>query len=334
LANGAAMKKALISGASGQDASYLAELLLSKGYEVHGTKRRSSSFNTQRIDHLVPDERFHLHYMDVTDALSVSQVMQQVAPDEIYHLAAQSHVGVSFEMPGYTFDSIAQCTLNMLEAMRRFAPEARFYQASSSEMFGNQPAPQSETTPFAPVSPYACAKVAAHHLACTYREAYKLHVSCGILFNHESPRRGETFVTRKIAMGLARIKAGLQHKLVLGNLDARRDWGYAPEYCDAMWRMLQQDRPDDYVIGTGASIKVEAWLDMCLVLAGLSRTVIELDDRYSRPVEVNNLRVHSVKAYTVLGWEPRTYAASLARIMMEAEIEACRSSSQPTSQPL
>jgi GDPmannose 4,6-dehydratase len=245
-----------------------------------------------------------------------------------------SFVTTSWQQPLLTAEFTAVGVTRILEGIRTACPKARFYQASSSEMFGNQPAPQSETTPFAPVSPYACAKVAAHHLACTYREAYKLHVSCGILFNHESPRRGETFVTRKIAMGLARIKAGLQHKLVLGNLDARRDWGYAPEYCDAMWRMLQQDRPDDYVIGTGASIKVEAWLDMCLVLAGLSRTVIELDDRYSRPVEVNNLRVHSVKAYTVLGWEPRTYAASLARIMMEAEIEACRSSSQPTSQPL
>lgn len=314
-------EKALVVGCTGQDGSYLAELLLSKGYEVHGTKRRSSSFNTSRIDHLMPNERFHLHYMDVTDPLSVSQVVQQVAPDEIYNLAAQSHVGVSFEMPGYTFDSITHGTLNMLEAMRRFAREARFYQASSSEMFGNQPAPQSETTPFAPVSPYACAKVAAHHLAQTYRKAYKLHVSCGILFNHESPRRGETFVTRKITMGLARIKAGLQDKLVLGNLSARRDWGYAPEYVDAMWRMLQRDTPDDYVIGTGGSITVDNWLDMCLVLAGLTRSVIEFDPRYTRPVEVGNLRAESSKALVVLGWRNRTSAASLARIMMEAEMK-------------
>jgi len=300
----------------------LAELLLSKGYEVHGTKRRSSSFNTSRIDHLVADPRFHLHYMDVTDPLSVAQVLEQISPfDEIYNLAAQSHVGVSFEMPGYTFDSIARGTLNMLEAMRRFAPKARFYQASSSEMFGNQPAPQSESTPFAPVSPYACSKVAAHHLATTYRKAYGLYVSCGILFNHESPRRGETFVTRKITMGLARIKAGLQDKLVLGNLNARRDWGYAPEYVYAMWRMLQRDTPDDYVIGTGTSITVENWLDICLVFCGLTRSVIEFDDRYMRPVEVGNLRAHSSKALTALGWEARTYAASLARIMMEAEMK-------------
>jgi GDPmannose 4,6-dehydratase len=209
----------------------------------------------------------------------------------------------------------------MLEAMRRFVPRARFYQASSSEMFGNQPAPQSETTPFAPVSPYACAKVAAHHLLQTSRKAYRLHVSCGILFNHESPRRGETFVTRKITMGLARIKAGLQDKLVLGNLAARRDWGYAPEYVEAMWRMLQRDTPDDYVIGTGMSITVDNWLDMCLVLAGLTRSVIELDPRYTRPVEVGNLRSHSCKAVNAFGWEARTHPAQLARIMMEAEMK-------------
>jgi GDPmannose 4,6-dehydratase len=314
------MNTALVVGCTGQDGSYLAELLLSKGYYVHGTKRRSSSFNTSRIDHLVSNPYFRLHYCDVTDYSSVLNAVRESQPDEIYNLAAQSHVGFSFEMPGYTAQATGLGTVNVLDAFRQYAPKARFYQASSSEMFGNQPAPQSETTPMVPVSPYGAAKLFAHNMCLTYREAYGLHISCGILFNHESPRRGETFVTRKITMGLARIKAGLQDKLVLGNLNARRDWGYAPEYVEAMWLMLQQDRPDDYVIGTGLTLSVNQWLAHCLARAGLDRSVIATDDRYNRPVELNELKACAARAAEQLDWHPEMSAWDVSRIMMEAEI--------------
>lgn len=329
------MKSALILGSTGQDGSYLAELLLLKGYCVHGTKRRSSSFNTSRVDRLVPNPYFKLHYCDVTDYSSVLHVMRESAPDEIYNLAAQSHVGHSFDMPGYTADATGIGTVNALDAFRDAAPSARFYQASSSEMFGNQPGPQSETTPMIPVSPYGCAKLFAHNMCRTYRDAYNLHISCGILFNHESPRRGETFVTRKITLGLARIKAGLQDKLVLGNLDAQRDWGYAPEYVEAMWLMLQRDAPGDYVIGTGVSIGVREWLDHCLRIAGLDPKVVEAEEnRYLRPVELNGLRAGLRRAEHVLGWTARTSVYETARIMMEAEIESiCPPRTRPAAAP-
>lgn len=318
-------KKALISGITGQDGSYLAELLLSKGYEVHGIKRRSSSFNTGRIDHLMSNTGFTLHYGDVCDPLSIERIMATVDPDEIYHLAAQSHVAVSFEMPRYTMDSIVGGTLAMLEAMRHCCPRARFYQASSSEMFGNAPAPQSETTPFAPRSPYGVAKVAAHHLAVNYREAYGMHISCGILFNHESPRRGETFVTRKIAMAVARIAAGLQDNLVLGNLDAERDWGWAPEYVEAMWLMLQRDNPGDYVIGTGATETVRNFAAMAFGSLNMDHSQhVECSPDYLRPAEVNRLKAHAFMAQKRLGWKSNLNAAQIAVRMVAAEVEALK----------
>lgn len=310
--------RALITGVTGQDGSYLAELLLSKGYEVHGTKRHSSSFNTSRVDHLMTNPNFHLHYMDVCGPVSIDRVMQIARPHEIYNLAGQSHVGLSFAMPFETAQSTGIGTLNVLEAYRIRCPKARFYQASSSEMFGNQPAPQSEKTPFAPVSPYGAAKVFAHNMAVTYREAYGLPISCGILFNHESPRRGETFVTRKITMGLTRIKAGLQDHIVLGNLDARRDWGYAPEYAEAMWMMLQRE-PGDFAIGTGISMTVRDFLAACLNIAGLPSSVVRIDDRYKRPIEVGNLRACAGTRLDVLGWHPTVYGVGVAKLMMEAE---------------
>ncbi len=318
--------KALITGVTGQDGSYLSELLLSKGYEVHGTKRRSSSFNTARIDHLMDNPSFHLHYADVCDPQSIERVMEISHPDEIYNLAAQSHVGVSFELPGYTSETTGQGTLNVLEAMRRSAPAARMYQASSSEMFGNSPAPQSERTPFAPRSPYACAKVFAHHLAVMYREAWGLRISCGILFNHESPRRGETFVTRKITMAVARIAAGLQEQVALGNMLAKRDWGYAPEYVHAMWLMLQQDQPDDYVIGTGETADVDQFARCAFKAAGvaMTRATVTQEERYFRAAEVDHLQADTSKARLKLRWEAKTGCEQLARIMVEADIEALK----------
>lgn len=312
--------KALIFGVTGQDGSYLAELLLSKGYEVHGTIRPSAR------PHLLPSvptaEIAALHCADITDPESISRVMAAVDPDEIYNLAAQSHVGLSFEMPAHTAQVTGLGTLNALEAMGHFSPRARFYQASSSEMLGNQPGPQSELTPFKPVSPYGWAKVFAHHTAVGYREAYGLHISCGILFNHESPRRGEQFVTRKICKGLARIKAGLQDGLVLGNLSARRDWGYAPEYVEAMWMMLQRDKPGDFVIGTGASYSVHEFLDECLCIAGVSPALVQSTESQGRPSEIHELRANPKKAATHLHWKARTRMPALAKIMMEAELKA------------
>jgi GDPmannose 4,6-dehydratase len=320
------MKKALITGITGQDGSYLAEFLLGPGYEVHGVKRRSSSFNTGRVDHIYEDahevnSRFFLHYSDLTDASALASVLAEVEPDEIYNLGAQSHVKVSFEIPEYTADVVALGTLRLLEAIRRSGLKSRFYQASSSEMYGSTPPPQSETTVFHPRSPYACAKAFAHNIIVNYRESYRLHVSCGILFNHESPRRGETFVTRKITRALARIKFGLQDKLYLGNLDARRDWGYAPDYVRAMWLMLQQDEPSDYVIGTGEAHSVREFADLAFATAGLDwREYVKVDRRYFRPAEVDYLLADASKARRELGWEPSISFDELVRIMVQSDV--------------
>jgi GDPmannose 4,6-dehydratase len=325
------MKKALITGITGQDGSYLAELLLSKGYAVHGVIRRSSTFNTDRIDHLYidphhTDARLFLHHADMSDASALRHVLEKVAPDEIYNLAAQSHVRVSFEEPGYTTDVAALGTLRLLDAMREFCEhsghEVRFYQAGSSEMFGASPPPQSEATPFYPRSPYAIAKVAAHWFCINYREAYELHISNGILFNHESPRRGETFVTRKITRAVGRIKTGAQDKLYLGNLDAFRDWGFAGDYVEAMWLMLQQDKPDDYVIGSGEAHSVREFLDSAFGAAGLDwHDFVEIDPRYFRPTEVDYLHADASKARAALGWQPRTSFADLVTMMATHDIE-------------
>ncbi|HVY72524.1 MAG TPA: GDP-mannose 4,6-dehydratase [Candidatus Paceibacterota bacterium] len=325
------MKKALITGITGQDGSYLAELLLSKGYEVHGIIRRSSTFNTGRIDHLYQDPHVHgvklfLHYGDLSDGGSISKLLNAVEPDEFYNLGAQSHVRVSFDSPEYTADVTGLGVLRVLEAIKgyqeRSGKKIKFYQASSSEMFGSAPAPQSETTPFHPRSPYAVAKVFAYHATVNYREAYGLFAANGILFNHESERRGETFVTRKIARGVARIKAGLDKKLYLGNLDARRDWGYAPEYVEAMWLMLQQDAPDDYVIGTGESYSVRDFVREAFGYAGLDwERYVEVDPRYFRPAEVDNLIADTRKAEQKLGWKAKSKAPELMRIMMDEELK-------------
>lgn len=312
------MKRALITGITGQDGSYLAELLLAKGYEVHGIIRPSTKTLAQMAH--VP-LNVEMHFADLTDQASIDRVMLAVEPDEIYNLAAQSHVGTSFQMPAHTMEVTGLGALNMLDSYRRHAKHARFYQASSSEMFGNQPAPQSETTPLAPVSPYACAKVFAHNTAVSYREAYGLHISCGILFNHESPRRGENFVTRKITLGLARIKAGLQEKLVLGNLSARRDWGYAPEYVEAMWMMLQRDTPGDFVIGTGVDCSVQWWLATALHFSGVEPCKVEIGSE-QRPVDVNQLRASTMRASRELGWTAKTKGYDLVRLMMEADMKA------------
>lgn len=321
------MKRALITGCTGQDGSYLAELLLSLGYEVHGLKRRASSLNTERIDHLYedpgdPGTRFYLHYADLTDGNSLSSVIHDVCPDEIYNLGAQSHVKVSFEMPEFTADVVACGTLRLLEAIRRTGVKCRFYQASSSEMFGSAPPPQSEETGFHPRSPYACSKLFAHNIAVNHRESYGLHVSSGILFNHESPRRGETFVTRKITRAVARIKYGLQRNLVLGNLEAQRDWGYAPDYVRAMWLMMQQDTAGDYVIGTGESHSVRDFARCAFEAADLDwEEFIAVDPRYFRPAEVDHLRADATKAKTVLGWEPSVGFEELVRIMVRADLD-------------
>jgi GDPmannose 4,6-dehydratase len=322
------MKRALITGISGQDGSYLAELLLDKDYEVHGLVRRSSSFNTGRIDHLYQDPhgegvRLFTHYGDLSDAVALTQLLYRVQPDEIYHLGAQSHVRVSFDIPGYTFDVTGGGTLRLLEAIREAGVNSRIYQASSSEMFGAAPAPQSELTPFHPRSPYAVAKVAAYWAVVNYREAYDMFASNGILFNHESPRRGETFVTRKITRALARIKHGLQEKLFLGNLDAKRDWGYAPDYVEAMWRMLQHDEPDDFVVATGTTFSVREFLEAAFGHAGLDwEQSVEIDPRYFRPAEVDVLLGDASKAREKLGWEATVGFEELVRIMVDADMQS------------
>lgn len=321
------MKRAIITGCTGQDGSYLAELLLRKGYEVHGFKRRSSSLNTQRIDHLYRDlhegqVRFIPHFADLADGSSLATLLHDIRPDEVYNLAAQSHVRVSFELPEYTADIVGIGPLRMLEAIRRTGVQCRFYQASSSEMFGSSPPPQSEATLFHPRSPYACSKLFAHNVMVNYRESYGLHASSGILFNHESPRRGETFVTRKITRAVARIKHGLQSKLYLGNLEARRDWGYAPDYVRAMWAMLQQDAPDDYVIGTGESHSVREFVELAFAHANLDwREHVEIDRQYFRPAEVDFLLADAGKARCVLGWEPTVTFRELVRIMVDADLK-------------
>jgi GDPmannose 4,6-dehydratase len=321
-------KRALITGITGQDGSYLAELLLSKGYEVHGIIRRSSSFNTERIDPIYKDRhekgtKMFLHYGDLSDTSSLIKILGETQPDEIYNLAAQSHVRVSFDIPEFTGDVTALGAVRILDAMRQVAPQARFYQASSSEMYGLvQAVPQNEKTPFYPRSPYAAAKVYAHWITVNYRESYGLHASSGILFNHESPRRGETFVTRKITRAIARIKAGLQDKVYLGNLEAKRDWGYAPEYVEAMWRMLQQDQPDDYVVATGETHTVQEFLDVAFARAGLDpRKHVAFDKRYLRPAEVDLLIGDATKAKKKLGWEPKVKFKELAEIMVDADIQ-------------
>jgi len=325
------MPTALITGCTGQDGSYLTEFLLTKGYEVHGLKRRASSFNTERLDHIYQDfheagTRFFLHYADLTDGSSLATLLYDLRPDEIYNLGAQSHVKVSFEIPEFTADVVASGTLRLLEAMRRIDVKCRFYQASSSEMFGSAPPPQNETTPFHPRSPYGCAKVFGHNITVNYRESYGLHASSGILFNHESPRRGETFVTRKITRAVAHIRHGIQQKLYLGNLDARRDWGYAPDYVRAMWLMLQQEIPDDFVVGTGEAHTVREFVELAFAQAGLDwREHVEVDSRYFRPAEVDYLRADPSKARSVLGWEPTVTFAELVRIMVNADMEEIES---------
>jgi GDPmannose 4,6-dehydratase len=322
------MKKALITGISGQDGSYLAELLLEKGYEVHGLIRRSSSFNTQRIDHLYQDPheegvRLFTHYGDLGDPVALTHLLYRVQPDEIYHLAAQSHVRVSFDIPGYTFDVTGAGTVRLLEAIREAGVNSRFYQASSSEMFGAAPPPQSETTPFHPRSPYAVAKVAAYWAVVNYREAYDMFASNGILFNHESPRRGETFVTRKVTRAIARIKHGLQDKVFMGNLDAKRDWGFAGDYVEGMWRMLQHDEPDDFVLATNETHSVREFIEVAFAHAGLDwEEHVEIDPKYFRPSEVDVLLGDYSKAKEKLGWEPTITFEGLVQMMVDADVKA------------
>lgn len=322
------MKKALITGITGQDGSYLAEFLLYKGYEVHGIIRRASTFNTHRLDHIYRDPhngdavRLHLHYGDIGSSGNLSDIIRQVEPDEIYHLAAQSHVRVSFDLPDYTGDVTGLSTTRILEAMQRAKSEARFYQASSSEMFGAAPPPQSETTPFQPQSPYAAAKLYAYWVTRNYRDAYGLFACNGVLFNHESPRRGETFVTRKITRALANIVAGKQKALYLGNLDAKRDWGYAPDYVEAMWLMLQQEQPRDFVIGTGEAHSVREFLDEAFGYVGLDwQEYVRIDPRYYRPTEVDYLLADASQAGQTLDWQPRIHFSELVRIMVDADLE-------------
>jgi GDPmannose 4,6-dehydratase len=321
-------KRALVTGITGQDGSYLAELLLAKGYEVHGLVRRSSSFNTRRIDHLYVDPheagaRFFLHYGDMSDSGQLSHLIYNIQPEEIYHLAAQSHVRVSFDMPEYTGDVTGLGVTRLLETIRRSGIKTRFYQASSSELYGSTPPPQNEDTPMRPRSPYAAAKLYAYWMVRNYREAYGLYAVNGILFNHESPRRGETFVTRKITRAVARIKLGLQDKLYLGNLAARRDWGYAPDYVEAMWLMLQQERPGDYVLATGESHAVREFLEAAFAHLDLDwRQYVEIDPRYFRPTEVDALLGDAGKARRLLGWQPKVSFAELVRIMVDADLQA------------
>lgn len=321
-------KRALVTGITGQDGSYLTEFLLSKGYEVHGIIRRASTFNTGRIDHLYQDPhingvRLFLHYGDLADSVNLVQLLHELRPDEIYHLGAQSHVRVSFDIPEYTGDVTGLSTIRILEAIRKTGVQPRFYQASSSEMYGKvREVPQTEQTPFHPRSPYACAKVFAYWATVNYRESYNVFASNGILFNHESPRRGETFVTRKITRAVAHIKAGLQDKLYLGNLEARRDWGYAPEYVEAMWLMLQQDKPDDYVVATGETHSVREFLEEAFGYAGMDwREHVGIDPRYHRPAEVDLLVGDASKAKRVLGWEPQTRFRDLVRLMVDSDVQ-------------
>jgi len=315
-------KTALITGITGQDGSYLAELLLAKGYKVVGLKRRTSSICTDRIDGIYDNPNFSLRYYDLSDVGATWKILLEVQPDEIYNLGAQSHVRVSFEIPEYTVETIANGTLSLLNAYKEIVPHAKFYQASSSEMFGDNPqVPQTENTALAPASPYACAKVFAHHLIRNYRISYGLHASSGILFNHESPRRGETFVTRKITQAAARIKLGLQDKLLLGNLDAKRDWGFAGDYVEAMWLMLQQPSPDDYIIATGETHTVREFLQEVFEVAGLSIDKhIRIDKRFFRPHEVPFLLGDPSKAKKVLNWTPKIKFHELARMMYEADL--------------
>ena len=321
-----AAKRAIITGITGQDGSYLAELLLGKGYEVHGLIRRASTFNTERIDHLYHDPhegetKLFLHYADVADGSRLSSLLMKIAPHEVYHLAAQSHVRVSFDEPEYTGDTTGLGTIRLLEAIRQTHVPARFYQASSSEMFGATPPPQDESTPFYPRSPYGVAKVYAYWATRNYREAYGLYAVNGILFNHESPRRGKTFLTRKVTTAVARIQAGLQHDLYLGNLDARRDWGYAPEYVVAMWEMLQQEVPADFVIGTGTDYSVEDFVRFSFEHVGLDwHDYVRTDDRYLRPTEVDSLVGDARKAEIELGWKATVHPQQLARIMVDHDI--------------
>ncbi|AZM91260.1 MULTISPECIES: GDP-mannose 4,6-dehydratase [Streptomyces] len=319
-------KTALITGVTGQDGSYLAELLLSKGYTVHGLVRRSSSFNTERIDHIYQDPQtanrsFVLHHADLSDGVALVNLLRDIRPDEVYNLGAQSHVRVSFDAPLYTGDVTGLGALRLLEAIRASGVDTRIYQASSSEMYGSTPPPQNEDTPFHPRSPYGGAKVFAYWTTVNYREAYGMFAVNGILFNHESPRRGETFVTRKITRAVARIKAGLQDHLYLGNLDAVRDWGYAPEYVDAMWRMLQQDEPSDYVVATGVAATVRDFVESSFTRAGLDWTDhVRYDPKYERPSEVDALIGDASKAREILGWKPTVLAPELAQIMVDADV--------------
>lgn len=322
------MKKAFITGITGQDGSYLAELLLGKGYEVHGLIRRSSTFNTDRIDHIYRDRhetgaRLFLHHGDLSDSSNLNRLLRTIKPEEIYHLGAQSHVRVSFDMPEYTSDVTGMGTTRLLDAIRESGIPTRFYQASSSEMYGLvQAVPQSETTPFYPRSPYACAKLYAYWMTVNYREAYNIHASNGILFNHESPRRGETFVTRKITQAIAKILAGKQKNLFLGNLDAKRDWGFAKDYVEAMWLMLQQPQADDYVIATGETHSVKEFVQEAFGLVGLeSEKFVRLDPKYLRPTEVDLLIGDASKAKTKLNWTPRVSFKELVRIMIVADLE-------------
>lgn len=327
------MKRALITGISGQDGSYLAELLLEKGYEVHGLVRRASSLNTQRLDHIYQDVhgkdvKLFLHYADMSDTSRLITLLQQLEPSEIYNLAAQSHVAVSFLEPELTGEVTGLATTKLLEAVRVSKIPCRFYQASTSEMFGDSPAPQSEKTLFRPRSPYAAAKLYSHWITRNYREAYNIHASSGILFNHESPRRGETFVTRKITRAVAKIALGLQDKLYLGNLNSIRDWGYAPEYVEAMWLMLQQDTPDDYVVATGTAYSVKDFCELAFKEVNLDWEKFTIvDDRYFRPTEVENLIGDSSKAQEVLGWKPKTLTPELVKIMVKADLELFSKSS-------
>jgi GDPmannose 4,6-dehydratase len=326
-----ASKKALITGITGQDGSYLTELLLRKGYEVWGIVRRSSTFNTSRIDHIYTDPHWsnmslRLLYGDLTDSGRLTQIVEEVRPDEVYNLGAQSHVRVSFDEPEYTCDTVAMGTLRMLEAVRRIVPKARFYQASSSEMFGEvAETPQTEKTPFRPRSPYGVGKVFAFHQTVNHRQAYGLYASNGILFNHESPRRGETFVTRKITRAVGRIKHGMQKKLYLGNLDAQRDWGFAGDYVEAMWLMLQHDEPDDFVIATGETHSVREFLEIAFDRVGLDyQDYVEIDPRYFRPTEVDLLLGDPTKAREKLGWEPRVSFRQLVEMMVDTDLALAR----------
>ncbi len=337
------MKRALITGITGQDGSYLAELLLEKGYEVHGIIRRSSSFNTQRIDHIYTDPHFNnqrlfLHYGDLTDSVALVKLLYDLKPDEIYNLGAQSHVRVSFDIPESTGDIVGLGTQRILEAIREtgLGKQSRFYQASSSEMFGKvQEVPQTEKTPFWPRSPYACAKVYAYWLTVNYRESYNLHASNGILFNHESPRRGETFVTRKITRAATRIKVGLQEKLYLGNMDAKRDWGFAKDYVDMMWLMLQQDKPDDYVVATNETHSVREFVEETFSLLGLDwEKYVQHDQRYERPAEVKLLIGDPAKARKQLGWEPKVKFKELVKIMVDADLKLAQSELHMRSNPV